>query len=122
MTDEIKKEEIKSEPEKWQPTKEDWDWECELRNIIIKDSQNKSRAIGILLPLVKEEDIVKCLAKLSKLQQEKGDLERKEKENALSIAPKDRTDAQHRLIIHDKYKGSVRDYLLSMGSFKDVKM
>ena len=35
---------------------------------------------------------------------------------------KDRTNKEHLLIIKEMYKGSVRDYLLSMGKFKDVKI
>ncbi len=33
---------------------------------------------------------------------------------------KDRTEMEHKKLIEEKYFGSVRDYLLSMGNFKDV--
>ena len=35
---------------------------------------------------------------------------------------KDRTKEEHLFLIKEKYGGSVRDYLLSMGKFKDVKI
>ena len=54
-----------------QITQTDLDAEIAWRALLIKDIQKKSRAIDILLPLVKQEDIIDCLAKLSKLQQEK---------------------------------------------------
>lgn len=34
---------------------------------------------------------------------------------------KDRTDKEHTFLIRWKYNGSVRDYLLSMGEFKEDK-
>ena len=41
-------------------------------------------------------------------------------EMALKKSVKERTEIDHRLLIKEKYNGSVRDYLLSMGDFKDV--
>lgn len=35
---------------------------------------------------------------------------------------KDRTEKEHQKIMQGKFYGSVRDYLLSMGDFKDVKI
>ena len=39
---------------------------------------------------------------------------------ALSKSVKDRTEIDHMIIIKEKFNGSVRDYLLSMGDFKDI--
>jgi len=35
---------------------------------------------------------------------------------------KDRTEQEHLFLIQWKYAGKVRDYLLSMGDFKDVEI
>ena len=35
---------------------------------------------------------------------------------------KNRTEEEHQKLIEHKFNGSVRNYLLSMGKFKDVKM
>jgi hypothetical protein len=41
---------------------------------------------------------------------------------ALKKPVKDRTNTQHLLIIKEMYKGSVRNYLLSMGKFKEEEI
>ena len=35
---------------------------------------------------------------------------------------KERTQKEHLFLIKEKFKGSVRDYFLSMGEFKDVEI
>ncbi len=42
--------------------------------------------------------------------------------NILKKPIKDRTEEEHQKLIEHKFGGSVRDYLLSMGKFKDVKI
>jgi len=48
--------------------------------------------------------------------------EEEEPKNIIKIPVKDRTEEEHRQIIEWFYSGSVRDYLLSMGKFKDVPL
>jgi len=42
--------------------------------------------------------------------------------NILKIPVKERTNEQHSFLIKTFHGGSVREYLLSMGEFKDVKI
>ncbi len=39
-----------------------------------------------------------------------------------SKSVKDRTNKEHFFLIKEIYNGSVKDYLLSMGEFKDVEI
>lgn len=34
----------------------------------------------------------------------------------------ERTDTDHHFLVRHKYNNSMRDYLLSMGAFKDIKI
>lgn len=43
-------------------------------------------------------------------------------EEILKKPVKERSDDEHLFLIKYKYKGSVRDYLLSMGAFKELKV
>ncbi len=43
-----------------------------------------------------------------------------EMERIKSKEVKDRTDGEHLFLIKFEYSGSIRNYLLSMGEFKDV--
>jgi len=44
------------------------------------------------------------------------------RDNIEDIPVKERTEIEHLYLIKTKYNGSVRDYLLSMGPFKDVEI
>ncbi len=49
-------------------------------------------------------------------------IDKSKRENIVKIPIKDRTEEQHQFMIKTFHNGSVRDYLLSMGKFKNVKI